>query len=158
MEPGLFSQPLLIYARFRSSPNSLKRGLAVFGKLLSPSVRDGSSKIIQRPVCPGAGDVTVLTHIRANDRLSILVVLERSAETKTGHHVVGLLGAKCAPNLRPLGPQILDIPKHVRVFEVLKNPSKQLVHPPLTLVRAAWPLTYEQAVRPKPENTTPWGR
>ena len=86
------------------------------------------------------------TYIMHGTIMYISMVLERSAETKTGHHDVGLLGAKCAPNLHPLGPQILDIPKHVRVFEVLKNPSKQLVHPPLTLVRAAWPLTYEEVV------------
>ena len=70
------------------------------------------------------------TYIMHGTIMYISMVLERSVETKTGHYVIGLLGAKCAPNLRLLGPQIFDISKHMRVFEVLKNPSKQLVHPP----------------------------
>lgn len=115
----------------------------------------GASEIIQRSVRPGASDVTALTHVSADDRLTILVVLERAPEAETGHHVVRLLGAKRTPDLRPLGPQVLEVTEHVRVLEVLKYPSKQLVHAPLPLVSASRPLTYVEAVRPKPGGTRP---
>lgn len=101
--------------------------------------------------------MATFTHISANDGLSILVVFKRSTEAKTSHHVVGFFGAKRTSNFCPLGPQIFQVPKDMRVLKVLKNASEKLVHAPLTLVHTTRPVTNEQAVRPESESNTPFG-
>jgi hypothetical protein len=68
--------------------------------------------------------VATLTDISSDDRLPILMILKGPAKAKTGNHVIRPFRAEGTPYFSPLGFQVLQVPEHMGVLEVLENSSK----------------------------------
>lgn len=102
---------------------------------------------IQWQVGPSPGDMAILAHIGSHNRFAIIMVAETPSQAESGMQIPSVFAAAISAievHFGPLG--ILDVPPHLRAFEILENASEKHVIPLLFDVNAAGPVADVEAI------------
>ncbi|RDX91956.1 hypothetical protein CR513_25980, partial [Mucuna pruriens] len=115
------------------------------GVVSDPGNKNESS--VHGDIRPGAGDVTILANVSANNGLPVVVEAEAAAEAEGGVEIPGEFAvAKGAGQVELPLVAVVNGPPNPSAFEVLENASEEPVLSLLFLVDAAGPVAHVQAV------------
>lgn len=117
-----------------------------FNQKSTNKITASSSSSVQRPISPRSRNMPILTYIRSNNRLSIIMEPEIPPQTERRMHIPRLFWrAKCAVQI-DLAPSIVDRSPNPGLLEILEDTPEQHVIPLLLDVDASRPIADVEAI------------